>query len=150
MKKRLNETVVANELKGGSLFFANRPEANSKEAKTSANTRTAERVNGRTPEQANARTGEHPNARTDEQANTRTGERPNERTGERPNAPTKSSKPTKRAIIRHSFQFYQDQLTQLKRLRAQKELQGEACHLSDLVRQALDEFLARNSEPSAH
>ena len=31
--------------------------------------------------------------------------------------------------------------TQLKRLRAQKELQGEPCHLSDLVRQALDDFL---------
>lgn len=146
MKKTLNETVIANELKGGSLFFAKRPEANSKESKTSANTRTAERVNGRTPEQANERTDEHPNARTDEQANARTDERPNERTGERPNAPTKSAKSAERAIIRHSFQFYQDQLIQLKRLRMQKELQGEVCHLSDLVRQAIDDFLAEQSE----
>lgn len=146
MKKTLNETVVANELKGGSLFFANRSDANGKESKTSANTRTAERVNERTADDANGRTAEHPNERPDEQANTRTGERPNERTGERPNAQTKSPKPTERAITRYSFQFYKDQLTQLKRLRAQKELQGEPCHLSDLVRQAIDDFLAKEGE----
>lgn len=143
MKKTLNETAIANELKSGSLFFANRPETERPEP---ANTRTAERVNERTPEDANGRTPERTNERTDEQANTRTDERPNERTGERPNAPTKTPKPAKRDIIRHSFQFYEDQLTQLKRLRAQKELQGEPCHLSDLVRQAIDDFLAKESE----
>lgn len=138
MKKKLNETVIANELKGGSLFFANRAQSEMPEPTNDVNTRTAERVNERTADDANGRTPERSNTRTEEQ--------PNERTGERPNAPTQAAKPAERAIIRHSFQFYQDQLTQLKRLRAQKELQGEPCHLSDLVRQAVDDFLDQHDE----
>ena len=130
MKKTLNETAIANELKGGSLFFANRPETKSPEPTETANTRTAERVNERTLDDLNGRTPE----------------RPNERTGERPNATKTTTQPTQRPIVRHSFQFYRDQLTQLKRLRAQKELQGEPCHLSDLVRQALDDFLKQANE----
>lgn len=77
-------------------------------------------VNTRTPE------------RTPERANVRTPERRNTRTGER-------------KIIRHSFNIYQDQLEALKRLVARKTLQSETASLSDLVRDALDTFLNKQS-----
>ncbi len=144
MKKTLNVTAIKNELKGGSLFFSRSGEQ--KIAKTNPNSRTPERVNERTAEQANARTADDPNERAGERPNTRTSERTNKRTPERANGRTTPEKSPQRPITRHSFQFYKDQITQLKRLRAQKELQGTDCHLSDLVRQAIDEFLARNKQ----
>ena len=146
MKKKLNETVIANELKGGSLFFAKRTQKEPSATKSDANDRTTERPNDRTDGEANGRTPEQANQRTPEPVNVRTEERSNKRTGERPNAKPETVEKTNRAIIRHSFQFYQDQLIQLKQLRMQKELQGETCHLSDLVRQALDDFLAKENE----
>ena len=170
MKKRLNETVIANELKGGSLFFAKRTPNEPSATTSDANARTTERVNdrtdgeanGRTPEQAtarpderpnertpepvNTRPDERPNERTPEPANTRSGEQPNMRTGERANVKPQNAVIPNRGITRHSFQFYQDQIIRLKQLRMQKELQGETCHLSDLVRQAIDDFLAKESE----
>ncbi|MCB8978630.1 MAG: hypothetical protein H6657_14515 [Ardenticatenaceae bacterium] len=154
MKKRLNETVIANELKGGSLFFAKRTPNEPSATTSDANARTTERVNdrtdgeanGRTPEQATARPDERPNERTPEPVNTRSGEQPNMRTGERANIKPQNAVIPNRGITRHSFQFYQDQIIRLKQLRMQKELQGETCHLSDLVRQAIDDFLAKESE----
>ena len=154
MKKRLNETVIANELKGGSLFFAKRTPNEPSATTSDANARTTERVNNRTdgetnsrtPEQATARPDERPNERTPEPVNTRSGEQPNMRTGERANIKPQNAVIPNRGITRHSFQFYQDQIIRLKQLRMQKELQGETCHLSDLVRQALDDFLAKENE----
>jgi len=154
MKKRLNETVIANELKGGSLFFAKRTPNEPSATTSDANARTTERVNdrtdgetnSRTPEQATARPDERPNERTPEPVNTRSGEQPNMRTGERPNVKPQNAVIPNRGITRHSFQFYQDQIIRLKQLRMQKELQGETCHLSDLVRQAIDDFLAKENE----
>lgn len=154
MKKRLNETVIANELKGGSLFFAKRTPNEPSATTSDANARTTERVNdrtdgetnSRTPEQATARPDERPNERTPEPVNTRSGEQPNMRTGERANVKPQNAVIPNRGITRHSFQFYQDQIIRLKQLRMQKELQGETCHLSDLVRQAIDDFLAKESE----
>ena len=154
MKKRLNETVIANELKGGSLFFAKRTPNEPSATTSDANARTTERVNNRTdgetnsrtPEQATARPDERPNERTPEPVNTRSGEQPNMRTGERANIKPQNAVIPNRGITRHSFQFYQDQIIRLKQLRMQKELQGETCHLSDLVRQAIDDFLAKESE----
>ncbi len=154
MKKRLNETVIANELKGGSLFFAKRTPNEPSATTSDANARTTERVNdrtdgetnSRTPEQATARPDERPNERTPEPVNTRSGEQPNMRTGERPNVKPQNAVIPNRGITRHSFQFYQDQIIRLKQLRMQKELQGETCHLSDLVRQAIDDLLAKENE----
>lgn len=154
MRKTLNETVIANELKGGSLFFSKRTPNEPSTTTSDANARTTERVNdrtdreanGRTPEQATARPDERPNERTPEPVNTRSGEQPNMRTGERPNVKPQNAVIPNRGITRHSFQFYQDQIIRLKQLRMQKELQGETCHLSDLVRQAIDDFLAKESE----
>ena len=49
--------------------------------------------------------------------------------------------PTKRISRRHSFEIYDDQLTKMKAIKYQADLKGEKVFLSDLVRNALDEYL---------
>lgn len=134
MKKKLNETTITNELKSGSFFFS--PSKEGKESEIlpvpqkpkklkaeHANTRTGERANGRTPARVNVRTSKeiiHP----------------------------KSQNLSKREIVRHSFQFYKDQISRLKMLRAHKELLGETSNLSDLVRDAIDAYLEKSEHPN--
>lgn len=79
-------------------------------------------------ERSNERTPDFPNDRTDEAA-----EQPNGRTVDR----TKASRET----VRHSFEFYADQIEAIRRLRAQHELAGESISLSDIVRTAIDQYL---------
>ena len=49
--------------------------------------------------------------------------------------------PFKRKTKRYSFEFYEDQLTRLKRIKINAELSGESIALSEIVRTALDEYL---------
>lgn len=49
--------------------------------------------------------------------------------------------PVKRKTRRYSFEFYDDQLTRLKRLKYRVENTGENITLSDMVRQAVDQYL---------
>ncbi len=72
-------------------------------------------------------------------------ERPNGRTvysSERPNDRTVSSE---RKTVRHSFEFYADQIQAIRKLRAQKELAGEPVSLSEMVRDAVDRYLDSRS-----
>jgi hypothetical protein len=71
-------------------------------------------------------------------------ERPSERTEKRTvyRAENRSeSLPTKRRTKRYSFEFYQDQLDTLKRLKARCAQSGEQITLSEIVRHALDRYL---------
>lgn len=77
-----------------------------------------------TPSDANERTP----VRTPERSNTRTVERVNARTSER-------------KIIRHSFQIYEDQLEQMRKLVAMKAMAGEKLQLADIAKVALDDYL---------
>lgn len=74
----------------------------------------------RTPEPAHARTGV--------QAFRRTGERANGRAGQR-------------LIKRESYNVYLDQHQALKRLEAEAMISGQSLGISELVRQALDDYL---------
>jgi hypothetical protein len=47
----------------------------------------------------------------------------------------------KRRTTRYSFEFYEDQLLKLKQLKYESELAGEKVTLSELAREALDEYL---------
>ena len=78
------------------------------------------------------------NARTDERTNARTHERANARTGTRKNA--------KRIIKRHSYQFYVDQVEDIKSLWISYQARGMDIELSDLAREAFDEYLTRIKE----
>ena len=85
------------------------------------------------------RTPERANARTTEQAHARTGEHPNDRPPERPKPPS-----GQRAIKRQSYNVYQDQHEALKRLEATSSLSGKNIFISEMVREALDQYLQKH------
>ena len=66
-------------------------------------------------------------------------ERNNERTIFRSEKRTVSL-PMKRRKRRYSFELYEDQITQIKRLKYEAEMAGERLFLSDIVCQALDAY----------
>lgn len=49
--------------------------------------------------------------------------------------------PYKRPTRRYSFEFYEDQLRVLKKLKYEAEMVGERVNLSDFAREALDQYL---------
>jgi hypothetical protein len=51
--------------------------------------------------------------------------------------------PVKRLTKRYSFEFYDDQIVQLKRLKRDAEDRGENLTLSDMAREAFDQYLNR-------
>ena len=155
MKKKLDTNQITNELKGQSLYFedqskrlANQNDDKSANARTRErpNARTAERVNERTGERVNTRTDERTNERTHERVNARTSERANKRTDERANTPISSRKKAVRIIKRHSYQFYIDQVEEMKNLWLSYLASGIEIDLSDFARTAFDEYLTRIKE----
>jgi len=62
---------------------------------------------------------------------TRTGGRADGRTG------------VKRPLRRHPFEFYEDQLATLKRFSLEDQLQGKNGSMSEMVRQAVDEYITK-------
>jgi hypothetical protein len=56
--------------------------------------------------------------------------------------------PLKRATKRYSFEFYDDQIIRIKQIKINIEMAGERISMSEIVRQALDEYFEqRSSEP---
>jgi hypothetical protein len=51
----------------------------------------------------------------------------------------------KRVLKRHPFDIYADQLDRLKELKAQAMRRGEEASMSQMVREALDQFIERRS-----
>lgn len=49
--------------------------------------------------------------------------------------------PIKRRTKRYSFEFYEDQLVKLKKLKYQADMAGDRLTLSDIARQAFDRYL---------
>lgn len=70
--------------------------------------------------------------------------RTEKRTQNRPE--NRSVLPIKRKTKRYSFEFYDDQLTRLKRIKNRVEMDGGTIALSDIVRQALDNYLEEQGE----
>lgn len=121
-KKDLNPESVINELRGQSVFFQPKPQV--EESPTNL-----------------------PGTAAQEPAETeRFSERKSERTEIRTEKRTPSL-PTKRLSRRYSFEFFDDQITKLKALKHEAEMRGEKVSLSDMARQALDDYLLdRQSE----
>jgi hypothetical protein len=152
MKKQLDTDQITNELKGQSLYFeAQSKRLSKKSAQKETNARTGEHTNARTDERPNARTNERPNARTNERLNGRTAERMNDRTDERVNARTDervnartgAQKKAPRIIKRHSYQFYVDQVEDMKNLWRSYQARGIEVDLAYFAREAFDEYLTR-------
>ena len=132
MKKKLDTDQITNELKGQSLYFEDQSKRLSKKSDDGG-----ERTNVRTRERANARTHERANARTHERANARTSTRKNAR----------------RIIKRHSYQFYVDQVEDMKNLWRSYQARGIEVDLAHFAREAFDEYLTRikvNANDSAN
>ena len=49
--------------------------------------------------------------------------------------------PIKRRTKRYSFEFYDDQIQQIRLIKIQTEMKGESIAMSEIVRQALDQYL---------
>ena len=74
-------------------------------------------------------------------------ERSDDRSEERPQIRTENRSdqrtvrlPIKRRTKRYSFEFYEDQITRIKKIKIETELDGESISLSEIVRQALDHY----------
>ncbi len=52
--------------------------------------------------------------------------------------------PIKRRTKRYSFEFYDDQIQQIRLIKIQTEMNGETIAMSEIVRQALDRYLNNN------
>ena len=68
-------------------------------------------------------------------------ERPERVAPERPPSPTPAELAERREIKRHSFEFYRDQLPQLKRLKAEFMIRGADKSMSAMVREAVDSYI---------
>ncbi len=49
--------------------------------------------------------------------------------------------PIKRRTKRYSYEFYDDQIQQIRLIKIQTEMNGETISMSEIVRQALDQYL---------
>ena len=49
--------------------------------------------------------------------------------------------PVKRKTKRYSFEFYEDQIQQIKKIKIHTELQGKIIAMSEIVRKAVDDYL---------
>ena len=54
------------------------------------------------------------------------------------------SVPVRRLTKRYSFEFFEDQLIRLRQIKIEAEMKGESIFLSQIVRQALDEFFDKH------
>jgi hypothetical protein len=53
--------------------------------------------------------------------------------------------PFKRNTKRYSFEFYDDQVIRIKKIKLNTEMAGERISMSEIVRQALDEYFDKRS-----
>jgi hypothetical protein len=65
---------------------------------------------------------------------------------ERPNASTPVRSNGKRIITRNSFEIYEDQMDSLRKLSFQEKMDGKLGSMSQMVRTAIDIYLAKASE----
>jgi len=58
--------------------------------------------------------------------------------------------PVKRQTKRYSFEFFEDQISEIKKIKIETELEGENISMSEIVREALDHYFetVRKSERS--
>lgn len=67
---------------------------------------------------------------------------PSVRTDERPYGRT----PVRRTITRYAFEFFADQLDELKHLSLEEKMQGKKGSMSEMVREAIDAYLHKRRQ----
>jgi hypothetical protein len=66
---------------------------------------------------------------------------PSGSTSARPYGPT----PVRRTITRYAFEFFQDQIENLRRFSLEEKARGEKGSMSQMVREAVDAYIARRN-----
>ena len=61
-------------------------------------------------------------------------------------APARTPVRLRRTITRYAFEFYQDQLEELRRLSLSEKLEGGKGSMSEMVREAIDLYLSKRRE----
>lgn len=56
--------------------------------------------------------------------------------------------PVRRQLTRYAFEFYQDQVEDLRHISLEEKLQGGKGNMSEIVRKAVDEYLSKIKQPS--
>src|SRR5690554_1701838 len=72
--------------------------------------------------------------------------KPDARATEAPPARPNGRTPVRRQTSRYAFEFYQDQVATLKQWALEEQLAGEKSSMSEMVRQAVDEYIARRKQ----
>jgi hypothetical protein len=137
-KKMLDVSQLSNELDEASAFFRREPLPTPLPARPAVSLPQTEVFRSPLPNPVDIPNVSPP-----------TTERKSERSENRTEARTENRSdglPTKRKTRRYSFEFYDDQLLRLKRLKYRVEMSGENITLSVMVRQAVDHYLKEQGE----
>ncbi len=62
---------------------------------------------------------------------------------ESPSVRTHARTPVRRQLTRYAFEFYQDQVEELRRLSLEEKMQGGKGSMSEMVREAIDAYLTQ-------
>lgn len=89
---------------------------------------------------ANADPSDRSNANATQRPTVRTSDRTTPRSDVRP-----PGRPKHRTVIRYSFEFYQDQVALLRQISLQAKLAGDDLSMSEMVREALDEYITHKN-----
>ncbi len=63
--------------------------------------------------------------------------------------PVRTPVRVKRTITRYAFEFFQDQIENLKKLSLEEQLRGEKGSMSQMVREALDAYISQRQRTEA-
>jgi hypothetical protein len=135
MSRKLNVSGVLNELRGSSVFFNKPVKAQDDPAETDVSRPRASEETQPPSEQSPTPSSEADPA----QINT-----PNERTEFRTEKRSENrtvALPTQRRTRRYSYEFYEDQILAIKKLKYDAEMAGHRVKLSDFAREAFDLYL---------
>ena len=69
--------------------------------------------------------------------------------GLRPSGGPTVRTPVRRTITRYAFEFFQDQLENLRRFALDEKIRGEKGSMSQMVREAIDAFIAKRHRTDA-
>lgn len=124
-KKTYDMNKLENELKGASAFFQSPavPKAKKPEPKPEADVTPGKTAASKT----------HPAAKVPS-------DRPIERSSARASVRTNGRTPV-RSVSRYAFEFYMDQVDELKARSLDDRIRGGSGNMSQMVRQAIDEYL---------
>jgi hypothetical protein len=118
MSKKLNVDAITNELKESAFFRRPQQEQPEKDKPAPLSEKPIIQEN-------------QPGQEVPERVNARTPIRPN----------------GKRIITRNSFETYEDQMDSLRKLSLQEKMEGKIGSMSQMVREAIDDYLKKRNTP---